>query len=180
MIVETQIINALKSIDLPPEVTLVLGDRSGVEPKAPYLLIQTISDWVNSLPRITHSHSTTNQTERVYQTEFHNFAFTFHDVANSRHHDWFKRFHRGLSSDFYQYAFEQQGLGIKDYDNIMYQPNPIDGVNYKRAIMNITFSIDVCEEFTVNTVKNVHIDGSLDYEDINDVDNVVVDIDYKI
>ena len=130
MNIEKQIIDALKSIDLPPNLTLVLADRSGVEPKAPYLLIQTVSDWTNSLSRNTHSHSATTATERIYQTEFHNFSFTLHDSTNGTAHDWFKRFHRGLNSDFYQYAFEQQGLGIKDFDTILYQPSPIDGVNY--------------------------------------------------
>ena len=124
MNIEKQIINALKSIGLPPNLTLVLADRSGVEPKAPYLLIQTISDWTNSLSRNTHSHPATTSTERIYQTEFHNFSFTLHDSTNGTAHDWFKRFHRGLNSDFYQYAFEQQGLGVKDFDSILYQPSP--------------------------------------------------------
>ena len=43
MNIEKQIIDALKSIDLPPKLTLVLADRSGVEPKAPYLLILQLS-----------------------------------------------------------------------------------------------------------------------------------------
>lgn len=175
MIVETQIIKALKSIDLPPNLTLVLADRSGVEPKAPYLLIQTISDWTNSLSRNTHSHSATTSTERIYQTEFHNFSFTLHDSTNGTVHDWFKRFHRGLNSDFYQYAFEQQGLGIKDFDTILYQPSPIDGVNYKRATLNITFSLETCEEFTVKTIKRVNITG-----DLTNTDDVNIDIDYNI
>lgn len=175
MIVETQIIKALKSIDLPPNLTLVLADRSGVEPKAPYLLIQTISDWTNSLSRNTHSHSATTSTERIYQTEFHNFSFTLHDSTNGTVHDWFKRFHRGLNSDFYQYAFEQQGLGIKDFDTILYQPSPIDGVNYKRATLNITFSLETCEEFTVKTIKRVNITG-----DLANSDDVNIDIDYNI
>ena len=175
MIVETQIIKALKSIDLPPNLTLVLADRSGVEPKAPYLLIQTISDWTNSLSRNTHSHSATTSTERIYQTEFHNFSFTLHDSTNGTVHDWFKRFHRGLNSDFYQYAFEQQGLGIKDFDTILYQHSPIDGVNYKRATLNITFSLETCEEFTVKTIKRVNITG-----DLTNTDDVNIDIDYNI
>ena len=98
-----------------------------------------------------------------------------HDSTNGIAHDWFKRFHRGLNSDFYQYAFEQQGLGIKDFDTILYQPNPIDGVNYKRAILNITFSLEICEEFTVNTIKRVNITG-----DLANVDDVNIDIDYNI
>ena len=175
MNIENQIINALKSIDLPPKLTLVLADRSGVECCSPYLLIQTISDWTNSLSRNTHSHSATTSTERIYQTEFHNFSFTLHDSTNGTAHDWFKRFHRGLNSDFYQYAFEQQGLGIKDFDTILYQPSPVDGTNYKRAILNITFSLEICEEFTVNTIKRVNITG-----DLANVDDVNIDIDYNI
>ena len=84
MNIEKQIIDALKSIDLPPKLTLVLADRSGVEPKAPYLLIQTISDWTNSLSRNTHSHSATTSTERIYQTEFHNFSFTLQGQADAK------------------------------------------------------------------------------------------------
>ena len=175
MNIEKQIINALKTIDLPPKLTLVLADRCSVECCSPYLLIQTISDWTNSLSRNTHSHSAKTSTERIYQTEFHNFSFTLHDSTNGTAHDWFKRFHRGLNSDFYQYAFEQQGLGIKDFDTILYQPNPIDGVNYKRATLNITFSLEVCEEFTVNTIKRVNITGNL-----ANTDDVNIDIDYNI
>ena len=175
MNIEKQIINALKSIDLPPKLTLVLADRSGVECCSPYLLIQTISDWTNSLSRNTHSHSATTSTERIYQTEFHNFSFTLHDSTNGTAHDWFKRFHRGLNSDYYQYAFEQQGLGINDFDTILYQPSPVDGTNYKRAILNITFSLEICEEFTVNTIKRVNITG-----DLANVDDVNIDIDYNI
>ena len=175
MNIEKQIINALKSIDLPPKLTLVLADRCGVECCSPYLSIQTISDWTNSLSRNTHSHSATTSTERVYQTEFHNFSFTLHDSTNGIAHDWFKIFHRGLNSDYYQYAFEQQGLGIKDFDTILYQPSPVDGVNYKRATLNITFSLEICEEFTVNTIKNVNITG-----DLADTNDVNIDIDYNI
>ena len=175
MNIEKQIINALKSIDLPPKLTLVLADRCSVECCSPYLLIQTISDWTNSLSRNTHSHSATTSTERIYQTEFHNFSFTLHDSTNGTAHDWFKIFHRGLNSDYYQYAFEQQGLGIKDFDTILYQPSPVDGTNYKRAILNITFSLEICEEFTVNTIKRVNITG-----DLANVDDVNIDIDYNI
>lgn len=176
MLVETQIVNALKSIDTPQEITLVKSDRSGVEPKAPYILINHISDWKTSLARTTHSHSAVNSTEAIYQTEFHNYSLTFHDVANSELHDWFKRFHRGLSSDFYQYAFSQQGLGVKDYDEITYQSLPVDGINYKRAIMGITFCFEIVEEFIVNTVKRVHVNGNL----VGNSDDVNVDINYKI
>ena len=68
-----------------------------------------------------------------------------------------------------------QGIAGKDFDTILYQPSPIDGVNYKRAILNITFSLEICEEFTVNTIKRVNITG-----DLANVDDVNIDIDYNI
>ena len=45
MLVEDQIVQALKYVDLPKDLIVIKGDRDGVEPKAPYLLIQTVSDF---------------------------------------------------------------------------------------------------------------------------------------
>lgn len=48
MLVEDQIVQALKCVDLPKDLIVIKGDRDGVEPKAPYLLIQTVSDWTTA------------------------------------------------------------------------------------------------------------------------------------
>ena len=178
MLVEDQIVQALKCVDLPKDLIVIKGDRDGVEPKAPYLLIQTVSDWTTATSYNTHSHKNGSDYERVYQTEYHSFTLILHASTKGGHHDWFKRFHRGLNSDLYQHAFEQFGIGIKGFSTINYQPMPIDGVNYKRAILDITLCFEVCEEFTVNTVSQVSVVGNI--KNKKNPTTVLADIDYKI
>ena len=55
---------------------------------------------------------------------------------------------------------------------------PIDGVNYKRAILDITLCFEVCEEFTVNTVSQVSVVGNI--KNKKNPTTVLADIDYKI
>ena len=175
MIYETLIVNALKTIGMPSNVTVVLSDRNGIEPNAPYLLINVYNIFNVGLPRKLTYHKKDNVVERMYQVKDIVVSFTFHALANDVVHDWVDRFHHGLSSDLFEYAFAQQGLGIVRYDDIRYQNNTHDTLNYKRAIIDVTFRTEVSDEFTVNSVEQVNIKGNI----VNSYDDVEVDIDYN-
>lgn len=180
MQIETSIIGALKLIGLPPNITLVLSDRDGVTPKAPYLLIGVVSFHKIGIPRKSISHEDGNVVERVFQVKDFNISFTLHDKANSEYHDWFNWFDNGLTSDLIEWAFDQNGLGIVNSDGLMYQSQPMDGSNYKRAITNITFRAEVLEEYVVNGIRRVETEGLLtDAEYGSVVDKVLVDVQYE-
>ncbi len=157
MRVETAVINALKGIGMPSRITPILSDRDGVEPSSPYLLINIISVLDKNVPRRTVSHEEGNKVERVIQTKDYLISFTFHIKSNDPVHDWVQRFQTGISSDLYDYAFAQQGLGLVTTRGIMYQPSPVQGENYKRAIIDIVFRAEVVEAFFVNDIKKVTI-----------------------
>ena len=67
MIYETLIVNALKTIGMPSNVTVVLSDRNGVEPNAPYVLINAYNIFNVGLPRKLTYHKKNNVVERMYQ-----------------------------------------------------------------------------------------------------------------
>jgi len=169
---ETAIINALKNINMPDNITPVLSDRDGVEPRAPYLLINVISTTNIGLPRKSVSHSLTDKVETIFQVKDVYISLTFHASAKDPTHDWVQHFDTGLQSDMYDWAFTQQGLGFVDSDGVMYQPQPIAGKNYKNAILNLTFRSEVVDDFFVNGISRVGI--------IGDLKNTSVEIDNDI
>lgn len=158
---ESAIIQALKQIDMPSDIIPVLSDRGGVEPRAPYLLINIISTTNIGLPRKSVSHGLGAAVEMLFQVKDIHVSFTFHAETKSDTHDWVQHFSNGIYSDSYDWAFTQQGLGLVSADNIMYQPQPVDGKNYKRAIIDITFRSEILDEFKVNSLDKVVIDGTL-------------------
>lgn len=170
MQIESAIVQALKNIGMPEapnKITIVLSDRGGVEPQAPYLLLNIISTTNIGLPTKSIQILDEKRVERVFQVKDFYVSFTFHAEAKSSTHDWVQRFHTGLTSDSVDWAFSQQGLGLVDSGGIMYQSQPVDGMNYKRANIDITFRAEVLDEFNVNTLDNVVVNGTLngvDYE----------------
>lgn len=163
MQVEQSVIQALKNVGMPEEITPILSDRVGVEPNAPYLIVQIVSTHNVALPRVTTYHEDGNVTESIFQVKDFNFSLTFHADARSPVHDWVQYFQTGLTdSDLVSWAFSQQGLGIVRDDGIMYQSSPVDTVNYKRAIMNITFRAEVLQEYIVNNMSRIVFEGSLE------------------
>lgn len=178
MQIERAVINALKAIDMPPSITPILSDRNGVEPSSPYLLINIISVLDKSVARRTVSHEKGDKVERVLQTKDYLISFTFHARANDPVHNWIQRFQTGIYSDFYDYAFAQEGLGLVTTRGVMYQPSPVQGKNYKRAIIDIVFRAEVVEEFIVNDIKKVTIKGHLIDSLAGHFDDVVSTVDY--
>lgn len=159
MQIESSIIQALKNLEMPESIIPVLADRSGVEPRAPYLLINIINSTNIAMPTKSVTHSLTSKTENILQVRDYYVSFTFHADAKDPVQDWVQSFYTALYSDIVDYAFSQQGLGLVDAENIMYQPQPVDGVNYKRAIMNLTFRAEVQDSFTVNALNGIEYEG---------------------
>lgn len=180
MQIESSVVQALKSIgmpDTPNKITVVLSDRGGVEPEAPYLLINVISTTNIGLPTKSTQILNENKVERIFQVKDFYVSFTFHAEAKSSTHDWVQRFHTGLTSDSVDWAFSQQGLGLVDSGAIMYQSQPVDGKNYKRANIDITFRAEVLDEFIVNDITRVNIEGSFNLDGYGTIGSVIVDKD---
>lgn len=178
MKVEDAVVEALKWIGMPSTIEIIKSDRNGVEPLSPYLLINIISVLDKSVPRKTVSHKEGKQLESVLQTKDYLISFTFHAKANDPVHDWVQRFQTGISSDLYDYAFAQQGLGLVTTRGIMYQPAPVEGRNYKRAIIDIVFRAEVVESFFVNDIKIAEVRGHLIDSLAGHFDDVVATVDY--
>lgn len=173
MQIETSIIQALKTIGMPTEIIPILSDRDGVEPRAPYLLINVINVSDVGLPRKTVFHTELNRTETLYQVKDFLVSFTFHAAGNSPVLDWVQKLSSGIHSDLIDYAFSQQGLGAVSTNGVMFQPQPVDGKNYKRAILDITFRAEVKDSFSVNTMSSVSYEGS--HEDDSSYVSLVID-----
>lgn len=175
MLIESLVINALKGVGMPPDITPVLADRSGVEPAAPYLLINIISTTSIGLPTKSVSHKDGDVNENIFQVKDFLVSLTFHASTKGNTHDWIQMFHTGIFSDLVDHAFTQQGLGIVDCKDIMYQPSPVDGKNYKRAILDITLRAEVQDKFIVNNITGIEMKGFFTSEGVEGTTgNVVV------
>ena len=178
MKVEDAVVEALKWINMPHAINIMKSDRDAIEAMSPYLLINIVSILDKSVPRRTVSHKAGKQVESVLQTKDYLISFTFHAKANDPVHDWVQRFQTGISSDLYDYAFAQQGLGLVTTRGIMYQPAPVEGRNYKRAIIDIVFRAEVVESFFVNDIAKAEVRGHLIDSLAGHFDDVVATVDY--
>lgn len=179
MQIESSVVQALKNVGMPENITVVLADRDGVEPKAPYLIVQVIGTSTVGLPSKSVSHEEGNVTEKVYQVKDFDIALTFHAATRGDTHDWIQYFHSGIFSDMVDWTFTQQGLGIVECDDIMYQSQPVDGSNYKRAILNMTLRTEVLNEYKVNNINRIEVVGDLIDELAGKFGEVVVDIPFE-
>lgn len=179
MEVEKAIIRALKNIGMPSDIIPILADRDGVEPRAPFLIIQTISTTKIGTPTRGVTHKEGNVVETLYQLKEFDYALTFHASTSGDTHDWVQYFSDGLSSDLLDWAFVQEGLGIVHAGEVMYQPSPVQGVNYKRAILNITFRSEVSNEYVVNNFSGIGVSGSAIDPIAGKIGEINVDIDFN-
>lgn len=161
MQIEKAIIQALKGVGMPSNIIPVLSDRTDTEPPAPYLLITIIDVSTVGLPRRTVYHRGADRVESIFQVKDYRVSFTFHASVKDDTHDWVQHFHTGMFSDMVDYAFSQQGLGIVNCDTITYQSQPVSGVNYKRANMDMTIRAEVLDSFTVNNIDRVKVIGEI-------------------
>ena len=92
MKIEKCIIQALKNVDMPQTILPILADRDGVEPKAPYLIIQIITTTSVGTPRKVVSHTEDNVVEAVFQLKEFDIALTLHTDTSGVELDWFEYF----------------------------------------------------------------------------------------
>lgn len=165
MLYETAIIQSLQALGLPSNLTFVLADRNGVEAPAPYCLI-TLLPVVNvGQPFRTSTRKDGQEVETVLQTKELTCSLTFHMSATDPTQDVVEKFHMGLGSSLYQSAFVNNGLGIFDYTDIVYQSLPVDGNNYKRAIIDISFRFERIEDFYAPFITRIETTGNLGTSD---------------
>lgn len=174
MLYETAIINSLKMIKQPNNLINILADRNGVEPQAPYCLITLLPVNNIGLPYRTSTRKDGMEVETVIQVKELQCSLTFHMSATDQLQDYVEKFHMGLGSSFYQSAFVANGLGIFDYTDIVYQSLPIDGNNYKRAIIDIYFRFERIEDFYAPFITGIETKGNLGFTD----EDVVSDLDF--
>lgn len=167
---EDQIVQALKLIDIPTNIIVVKSDRDGVVPAVPYVIINIIDTWNIGTPRKTVN----KNSQGLYQVKDVHVSLTFQMSATDTNQDWVQRFSVGLGADMFDWAFTQQGLGIVSYDDVKYQPDVVSGKAYKRANIDITFRTEVYEEFRVNQVKRINVEGYLSSK----TPNFETDIDF--
>lgn len=163
MQLEKSVVAALKNIGMPSDVTVVLSDRDGVEPKAPYLLINIMSTNKIGMPRRKINHSPLDVTESVFQVKDFYLSLVFHATTSDPLQDWIQKFDTGITSDMYDWSFSQQGLGLVRTDTIIYQSQPVSGKAYRRAIVGIVLRSEVEEKYAVNAVESVEVNGNLSF-----------------
>lgn len=179
MEVEKAIIRALKNIGMPDDIIPILADRDGVEPRAPFLIIQTISTTKIGTPTRSITHKEGNVVETLYQLKEFDYAFTFHASTSGSTHDWVQYFSDGLTSDLLDWAFVREGLGIVHAGEVMYQPSPVQGENYKRAIINMTFRSEVSNDYVVNKFSGIGVSGIITNPEESGLGEISVDVDFN-
>lgn len=179
MQLEKSIVRALKSIGMPTNITNILSDRDGVEPVAPYLIIQVVDEENIGLPRKSISHEEGDVKESLFQTKDFNITLTFHASTSGDTFDWVTYFYSGLLADVYDWAFTQEGLGLVEFSPLMYQSQPVDNKNYKRAIVSIKFRSEVMNGYAVNPMNRLELTGDLVDSLAGKFDEVVVDIPFN-
>lgn len=183
MDIEKLVIYALQDTDCPifDEITNpfgiipVIATLKQTEPRAPYLLINTVNTRKIGLPYKSTIHEASNVREHIFQVKEYLVSLTLHAKNKDDVQEWFKYFENGVHSDAYDWAFTNQGLSLVSATNIVYQHTPISGVPYKRAIIDLTLRVEVQEDYKVFSVNKVNITGSTSAMDGVDSGNIVID-----
>ncbi|CAH1066910.1 Uncharacterised protein [Acinetobacter phage MD-2021a] len=156
---ESAIIKSLQTC--LPTFQFILADRKGVEPAAPYCLV-TIIDVINhGRPYLTTANKDGVEVEQISQNKIVNFSLTLHALATDQQQDDFERFHMGIGSTFVTSTFANNGLGILEYTDIIYQSTPVNEISYKRAIIDISIFCERTEEYYSPFIKVVETHGDL-------------------
>lgn len=169
MDIEKLVIRALECTDCPlyhkvlnPDgIIPIIATLKQTEPRAPYLLINIINTRKIGLPYKSTIHEVSNVKEHVFQVKEYLISLTLHSKNNDVAQDWFRYFENGIHSDMNDWAFTNQGLSLVSATDIVYQHTPVSGVAYKRAIIDLTLRAEVQEEYRVNYLQSVTIDGTL-------------------
>ena len=188
MEIEKAVIRALEKTDCPlydpitrPDgIIPVIANLDQPEPRAPYLLISLINTTNIGLPYKSVVHNSIDVKEHIYQVKDYYVGLTLHASIKDESQQWFKHFENGVHSDMVDWAFAQNGFALVDSDSILYQPLPISGTAYRRAIMNITLRAEVEDSFTVNSLNRVLIEGYIEDSLKGYAGDVVADVTYPV
>lgn len=185
MQIEKSIIYALKDTDCPlydpitrPDgIIPIIANLDQPEPREPYLLINIINTTKIGLPYKSVVNDGVNIKEYIFQVKDFYVGLTLHTTTKSEFQDWFNHFENGVHSDMVDWAFYQQGLALVESEAIMYQPLPISGTAYKRAIMNITLRAEIQEAYMVKDIRQVEITSNLTNSLSIDTGDVYINVD---
>ena len=169
MDIEKLVIYALKDTDCPlydkvlnpTGIIPTIASLNNPEPRAPYLLINIINTRKIGLPFKSMIHEISNVKEHIFQVKEYLISLTLHAENKDVAQEWFRYFENGIHSDMNDWAFTKQGLSLVSATDMMYQHTPVSGVPYKRAIIDLTLRAEVQEEYRVNYLQSVAIDGTI-------------------
>lgn len=179
MEIEKAVLFALRDTDFPEYDKLtnpngvipVIANLDQPEPRAPYLLIDIINTTKIGLPYKSVINNGVDIKEHIFQVKDFYISLTLHATTKDISQEWFKHFENGVHSDMVDWAFSQEGLALVESEDIMYLSQPISGVAYKRAIMNITLRAEIQEAYKVNFIQSVSVSGSLSGKQFTFFDN---------
>lgn len=183
MEVEKLIIYALKDTDCPLKTSLnpdgiipIIAALDQPEPRSPYLLIDLINTRKIGMPYKSVTHEDGNTKEHVFQVKEFLIGLTLHAPTKDVSQEWIRHFENGIHSDMYSWAFTKQGLGLVSADDLLYRFESISGTAYKRAILNITLRAEVSDDFIVNNLNRVEVEGQLEDSLTVNAGNITVDV----
>lgn len=161
MIYEKAIINALQTVE--PRLTYIFADRNGIEPKTPYCLVAQFP--IQKVGRAIVDTTSVDGKQHIRQEVSVITRLTLHALATDPVQDIFERLQIGLcSASNFNYAFYQAGLSINNVSDLTYISTPVDTVNFKRAVIDITCSASRYEVFEADVIKVVNTNGFLEDE----------------
>lgn len=169
MEIEKAVLFALRETDFPEYNKLtnpngvipVIANLDQPEPRAPYLLIDIINTTKIGLPYKSVINNGIDIKEHIFQVKDFYISLTLHATTKDISQEWFKHFENGVHTDMTDWAFTKVGLALVESEDIMYLSQPISGVSYKRAVMNITLRAEIQEAYKVNFIESVKIDGEI-------------------
>lgn len=183
MDIEKLVIYALKDTDCPLyDKTLnpvgiipIIAALNQPEPRAPYLLINVVNTRKIGLPYKSTIHKAADVREHVFQVKEYLISLTLHAKTGDVAQEWFRHFENGVHSDMVDWAFTRQGLSLSSATDIVYQQQPISGVPYKRAIIDLTLRAEVQEGYDVNHLNRVNIEGAIGDKHSPNVTTITID-----
>ena len=182
MEIEKAVLFALRETDFPEYDKLtnpngvipVIANLDQPEPRAPYLLIDIINTTKIGLPYKSVINNGVDIKEHIFQVKDFYISLTLHATTKDISQEWFKHFENGVHSDMVDWAFSQEGLALVESEDIMYLSQPVSGVAYKRAVLNITLRAEIQEAYKVFNINNVKVEGRLKDSTNNTVPEIIV------
>lgn len=186
MEIEKAVLFALRETDFPEYHTLdnpygvipVIANLDQPEPRAPYLLIDIINTTKIGLPYKSVINDGIDIKEHIFQVKDFYVSLALHATTKDVSQDWFKHFENGVHSDMVDWAFAKGGLSLVESEDIMYLSQPVSGIAYKRAVMNITLRAEIQEAYKVSNINSVKVDGTLKDSLNNSTPDVTVEKQY--